>query len=74
MQKHVCSFGEGIVIKPNGVDELVPCDFDLVEIHENVRVEVLRCKRCGEISYGWFRQDNTIDTFLDNESDREGGC
>ena len=56
-----CRFGPGIVIKPDGVNELDPCDYDLIEKHRNVTVEVLRCRVCGHTEILWHRQENTID-------------
>jgi hypothetical protein len=26
---------------------------------KNVTVEILKCEVCGEVSIGWYRQDNT---------------
>lgn len=56
-----CSFGPGIVIKPNGRDELDPCRYEVTEVHRNVTVEVRRCKKCGHVDIAWFRQEDTID-------------
>lgn len=56
-----CSFGPGIVIKPNGEDELDPCRYELIEKHENVTVEILRCKKCGHVEILWHRQEDTTD-------------
>lgn len=55
-----CSFGEGITIKPDGVNELDPCFYEVAEVHENVTVEVLRCKRCGHIEISWYRPDDEM--------------
>lgn len=54
-----CSFGDGITIKPDGIHELDPCLYEPIEIYKNVTVEILRCKRCGNIDIQWIRQDNT---------------
>lgn len=56
-----CSFGPGITIKPDGVNELDPCSFEQVEVHRNVTVEVLRCKKCGKTEVLWHRQEDTED-------------
>lgn len=52
-----CSFGDGVVIKPDGVNELDPCFYETIEIHRNVTVEILRCQTCGHIEIVWHRQD-----------------
>ena len=31
-----------------------PCCYDVVEKHENVTVEVLRCYRCGKQELSWY--------------------
>ena len=56
-----CSFGDGITIKPNGVDELDPCIYEDVEMYTNVTVVISRCKKCGHIEVSWIRQENTED-------------
>lgn len=48
-----------IVIKPDGVHELSPHRFQEEMKLKNVTVQILRCKDCGEVSIGWYRQDNT---------------
>lgn len=60
MKNKPCSFGDGITIKPDGIHELDPHDYELSEKYENVTIEILKCKSCGEISIGWYRQPNTI--------------
>jgi hypothetical protein len=54
-----CSFPGGITIKPDGVNELDPCEYELTEKYRNVTVEILRCKKCGHVEILWFRQENT---------------
>ena len=60
-----CSFGD-IIIKPDGVNELDPCNFVEVEKHTHCVVTVLKCKRCGRIELEWERTEDTedIDTGL----------
>lgn len=53
-----CSFGDGIIIKPDGVNELDPCVYETIETHRNVTVEVLRCKKCGHVEIMWHRQED----------------
>lgn len=50
---------EGITIKPDGIHELSPHRFVLEKRLKNVTIEILRCKECGEVSIGWYRQDDT---------------
>lgn len=54
-----CTFGKGITIKPDGVNELDPCIYEDVEKYSNVTVIISRCKMCGHIELSWIRQDNT---------------
>ncbi len=54
-----CSFGNGIVIKPDGENELDPCVYQTVETWKNVTVRVLRCKRCGHVEIEWLMQDDS---------------
>lgn len=55
-----CSFGENIIIKPDGIHELDSHIYELSEKYKNVTIEILKCKECGEISIGWYRQSDTI--------------
>lgn len=54
-----CKFPEGIVIKPDGIHELDPCEYQEVERYANVTVSIRRCKKCGNIDIAWFRQEDT---------------
>lgn len=54
-----CSFDYGVVVKPDGKHELSPHPFKLSQKLKNVTVEILECPVCGEVSIGWYRQDNT---------------
>ena len=56
-----CSFGTGITIKPDGVNELDPCTYETIEVHRNVTVIVSKCKKCGSVDVSWIRQEDTID-------------
>lgn len=53
-----CSFGD-ITIKLDGVNELDPCVYEVVEKYHNVTIEVLKCKKCGHVEISWYRQDDT---------------
>lgn len=54
-----CCFPGGMVIKPDGMNELDPCIYEEVERYRNVTVSVMRCKRCGHVEVSWTRQENT---------------
>lgn len=64
-----CSFGEGITIKPDGINELDPCIYEVKEIHANVTVYVRKCKKCGNIDISWERQEDTEDILEDGDLD-----
>lgn len=54
-----CKFPDGIVIKPDGVNELDPCIYEEIEKYRNVTVIVLRCKKCGHIEHEIVLQENS---------------
>lgn len=54
-----CSFGDGITVKPDGVNELDPCVYEDIEFHTNVTVVVKKCLKCGHIEWSWHTQENT---------------
>jgi hypothetical protein len=60
-----CSFGNGTTIKPDGIHDLDPCQYDVIEKYRNVTVEILRCKNCGHVEISWFRQENTEEGDVD---------
>ena len=60
-----CTWGDGITVKPDGVHELDPCEYEVVEAYRNVTVEVLRCRRCGHTEITWRRQSDTEEVDLD---------
>lgn len=66
-QSRKCSFGHGITIKPDGINELDPCIYEDKEIHSNVTVYVRRCQKCGNIDIAWKRQDDTEDILVGDE-------
>lgn len=55
----MCKNPEGFVIKPDGIHELEPNVFKLKQRLKNVTIEILECSECGEISIGWYRQEDT---------------
>ncbi len=54
-----CCWPEGMVIKPDGVNELDPCVYEDIEMYTNVTVIVSKCKNCGHIDIRWMRQEDT---------------
>lgn len=55
-----CAFKDGVVIKPDGVNELDPCVYEVVETHQNVTVNVLKCKKCGHIELEWSKDEEML--------------
>lgn len=49
----------GFTIKPDGVHDLSPHNFKVTQKLRNVTIEILQCKKCGAVSIGWYRQENT---------------
>ena len=62
---HKCSFPDGVVIKPDGVNALDPCLYVRKEKHTNVTVYIDKCLRCGNLIISWKRQENTESEFYD---------
>lgn len=60
-----CAFSDGIVIKPDGENELDPCLYKTKEIHRNVTVKVSECVRCGSVDISWEAQDNTESEYME---------
>lgn len=60
-----CKFPDGMSIRPDGFHEMEPHQFVEKEIHRNVTIQILQCQKCGEISIGWFRQEDTEDEIID---------
>lgn len=60
-----CKFPGDIIIKPDGVNELDPCEYEIIEIHRNVDVEISRCKKCGKIDISWYAKEETEDEYFD---------
>lgn len=56
---HKCSFPDGIVIRPDGVNVLDPCLYVRKETHKNVTVYIDQCSVCGHTIVSWDYQDNT---------------
>lgn len=54
-----CSFPDGLIIRPDGENELDPCFYETKEVFTNCIVEILECKNCGNISVSWRKTDDT---------------
>ena len=54
-----CEHPGGIIIKPDGVNELDPCVYEDIEKYKNVTVIISRCIYCGHIEISWVRQEDT---------------
>lgn len=50
-----CDLNGFLDFRPDGVHSVSLHDFEEVEVIEGVTIQVLRCKRCGRLSYGWWR-------------------
>ena len=59
MKKCKCNFPNDIVIKPDGINELDPCDYEVKERYVNVSIEISVCKKCGNVDISWYRQSDT---------------
>lgn len=60
-----CQFPGGIVMKPDGVNELDPCVYKEIQKFANVTVIVSRCIYCGNIDISWTRQEDTEEIPVD---------
>lgn len=56
-------------MKPDGIHELDPCIYELMEVHKNVTVFVYRCQNCGHVEISWEKQEDTEDIM---EGDLDG--
>lgn len=68
-----CQFPGGMVIKPDGMNELDPCVYEEIERYANVTVSISRCVRCGHTEISWIRQENTEKIELDEQEDMPDG-
>lgn len=62
-----CKFPDGMVIKPDGVNELDPCIYETTETYTNCVVEISRCKKCGKINISWCKTPDTKEISPDYE-------
>lgn len=56
-----CRFPDGVVIKPDGKNILDPCHYEPIEKYANVTIEVRKCRNCGTVDIGWWKQDDTVE-------------
>lgn len=61
MEKERCCFPPGVSFRPDGIHEMDACKYVLDQKLRNVTVEILSCPICGNVSIGWYRQENTED-------------
>lgn len=54
-----CQFPNGMIIKPDGENELDPCLYETKQVFTNCIVEICKCRNCGNISVSWRRAENT---------------
>lgn len=55
-----CKWPDGIEsIKPDGINELDPCQYDVIAEFRNVTVQVLMCRKCQHVEFQWIRQPDT---------------
>lgn len=53
---------EGVEIRPDGVHPLDPCIYSVEERHENVTVEILKCRKCGHKEVTWIPENGKNDS------------
>lgn len=56
-----CKYPDGIMIKPDGVNELDPCLYETDRILTNCTVIISKCTKCGNIDVSWKRTDDTLE-------------
>ena len=56
-----CRYPDGIVILPDGENELDPCVYEVERTLKNVTIQILRCKKCGHMEISWVKQLDTIE-------------
>lgn len=54
MKTKKCTHPNGAVISLGGFP-VDPCQYEVIEAHENCTVEISRCKVCGNIDISWKR-------------------
>lgn len=64
-----CKMPDGLTIKPDGINELDPCVYEVEEVYDNVTVEISKCKKCGKINISWYRKPETTEIDPDEWED-----
>ena len=54
-----CQFPDGVIVRPDGINELDPCLYEEIEIVRHCTVHVLQCQRCGHIEIEWERETDS---------------
>ena len=54
-----CEFKGGLIYRPDGKNELDPCQYEVVKKYRNVTIEIIKGKKCGHTEISWTRQENT---------------
>lgn len=39
--------------------EIEPHEYEEVEVIHNVCVQILKCRKCGKISIGWYKENDS---------------
>lgn len=42
--------------RPDGVHTLSLHDYEEIEVIHNATVRILKCRNCGKLSIGWYRE------------------
>lgn len=45
--------------RPDGVNTLSLHDYEEIEVIPNCTVQILKCKKCGKLSIGWYRGEES---------------
>lgn len=54
----LCDYEGWLEFKPDGEHSVSLHEYEEVEVIENCTVQILRCKACGKLSWGWYRNGN----------------
>lgn len=51
----LCDYEGWLEFRPDGEHAVSLHDYEEVEVIEGVTIQILRCRQCGRLSYGWWR-------------------
>ena len=51
----ICDMEGYLEFKPDGEHAVSLHEYEEIETIENCTVQILRCKACGRLSWGWWR-------------------